>query len=202
MIRIDRTLPWLVFPAAVDLANTVVVSGGGSVDLLTSEDELAAWAAAEQGRIPGVEETSGRLAEVRALRDRVRGALFAAAEGRPVPADAMLGLNAASAAALSYPVLSEDLRVDDVLVADDPFARFRSAVARSAIAVLADADRLRLEVCHAPSCGMLFLRQGGAQKWCCDACGNRARVANHAHRKRQRGREIMGAGGLPRPAIA
>lgn len=181
-------MPWLVFPPAVDLANTVVVTAGGPVDLLTTDDELAAWAALERGRIPGVEATAGRLAEVRALREDVRALLFAAAGGRPPPSDSVDAVNAASAGALSYPALHEDYGMDDILVADDPFARFRSAIARSAIAVLAGGDRQRLDVCHAPSCGMLFLRRGGAQKWCCDACGNRARVASHARRHRAGGR--------------
>ena len=187
MIRIDRTLPWLGFPAAVDLANTVVVTPPEEVDLLTTDDELAAWADAERGRIPGAEATSGRLAEVRRLRGYVRGALFAAAEGRAVPPEAVAALNAASAEAPSYPVLVAVNRHEDVFVSDDQFDVFRAAVARSAIAILAGGDRDRLDVCRAPSCGMLFLRRGAAQKWCCDRCGNRSRVASHSHRQRSTG---------------
>jgi predicted RNA-binding Zn ribbon-like protein len=179
-------MPWLVFPPAVDLANTVVVDAGRPVDMLTTDDELAAWAALESGRIPEVEATAGQLVEVRALRDDVRALLFAAAGGRPLPSESVNAINDASAGALSYPVLRENCGRDDILVADDPFARFRSAIARSVIDVLAGDDRRRLDVCHAPSCGMLFLRRGGAQKWCCDACGNRARVASHARRRRAR----------------
>ena len=177
-------MPWLVFPPAVDLANTVVVTAGGPVDLLTTDDELAAWTALESGRIPGVEATAGRLADVRALRDDVRDLLFAAADGRQLASASVAAINAASAGAVSYPVLRQDYGIDEVLIGDDTFARSRSAIARSAIAVLAGDDRQRLDVCHAPSCGMLFLRRGGAQKWCCDACGNRARVASHARRHR------------------
>ena len=177
-------MPWLVFPAAVDLANTVVVTAAGDVDLLTTEDELSTWASFERGRVPGVEATAGRLAEVRRLREHVRALLFAAAEGRGLPSDDVAAVNAASAEALSYPELRGSDRVEDVLVGDDPFALFRAAVARSAIAVLAGSDRARLDVCRAPSCGMLFLRRGAAQRWCCDRCGNRARVASHARRHR------------------
>lgn len=177
-------MPWLGFPAAVDLANTIVVTSSGPVDLLTNDEELSLWAAAETGPVPGVESTAGRLPEVRDLREHVRGALFAAAEGRALPPEDVAALNAASAAALSYPELRGTDHVEEVLVGDDPFAVFRAAVARSAIAVLAGADRARLDVCRAPRCGMLFLRRGAAQKWCCAACGNRSRVATHARRQR------------------
>lgn len=178
-------MPWLGFPAAIDLANTVVVSGPVEVDLLTTAEELAAWAGAETGRIPEVDATTGRLVDVRDLRAHLRAALFAAAEGRPLPSEAVAAVNAASAGALGYPVLRRDGRSEEVLVTDDPFARFRAFVARSAIAILTGGDRERLEVCRAPSCGMLFLRRGAAQKWCCERCGNRSRVAGHAQRRRR-----------------
>ena len=60
---IDRSLPWLVFPPAVDLANTVVVTPAGPVDLLTRPDELDVWIAAERGRVPDVKSARGRLRE-------------------------------------------------------------------------------------------------------------------------------------------
>ncbi len=176
-------MPWLGFPVAMDLANTIVMSVP-EVDLLTTEDDLAAWAAAEAGRIADVEETSGHLEEVRELRAHVRAALFAAAEGRALPPEAVAALNQASAGAPSYPVLRPNGFAEDVVVQEDRFMRLRAAVARSAIAVIAGDDRDRLDVCRAPSCGMLFLRRGAAQKWCSDPCGNRSRVARHAQRRR------------------
>src|SRR5919109_564196 len=38
----DENLPWLVFPPAVDLSNTVIATPAGPRDLLESEEELAA----------------------------------------------------------------------------------------------------------------------------------------------------------------
>ena len=177
-------MPWLGFPPAIDLANTVVVTPPEQADLLTTEEELAAWATAEVGRIPGVEATASRLPEVRDLRENIRRALFAAAEGRPAPPEAVEAINAASAAAPSYPVLRRGRREEEMDTGDE-FARFRAAVARSAIEILAGGNHDLLSVCRAPSCGMLFLRKGGRQRWCCDACGNRSRVARHAQRRRQ-----------------
>ena len=177
-------MPWLGFPAAVDLANTVVVTAPEETDLLSTEAELVTWVEAEKGRIPGAEAARCHLSAVRALRAPVRAVLFAAAEGRPLPSDAVVALNAASGGALSYPVLRRDGRVEERSVSNDPFADFRAAVARSAMSLLAGGDRDRLDICRAPSCGMLFLRRGAAQKWCCARCGNRSRVARHAQRQR------------------
>ena len=122
----------------------------------------------------------------------MRAALFAAAEGRALPPEAVAAINAASAGSLSYPVLGGDGVLEEAVVTGDSFAHFRAFVARSAMAILAGADRGRLDVCRAPGCGMLFLRRGAAQRWCSDGCGNRSRVARHAERRR--------AGGGPRRA--
>lgn len=91
-------------------------------DLLATEEELAAWARAERGRIPGVEATSGRLEEVRDLREHIRRALFTAAEARPAPPEAVEAINAASAAAPTCPGLRAGRREEE-MVSDDPFAR-------------------------------------------------------------------------------
>ncbi len=176
-------MPWLGSLPAVDLANTVVFTPPEELDLLTTEHELGTWAAAEMGRIPDVGATSGRLREVRELRQHLRRALFATAEGRRAPPEAVEAINAYSAAAPTYSVLREGGRAEVVATAD-PFARFRGTVARSAIEILAGPSGV-LSVCRAPSCGMLFLRRGARQRWCCDGCGNRSRVARHAQRRRQ-----------------
>ena len=72
-----EALPWLGFPPTVDLANMVMVTLAGELDLLEDEGQLGAWIAAERGRIVGVEAASGRLPEVRALRETVRELLHA-----------------------------------------------------------------------------------------------------------------------------
>jgi len=56
-----EALPWLGLPPAVDLANTVMITPAGELDLLEDEGQLGAWIAAERGRIVGVEAASGRL---------------------------------------------------------------------------------------------------------------------------------------------
>src|SRR5919108_994269 len=180
----DENLPWLVFPPAVDLSNTVIATPAGPRDLLESEEELAGWIAAERGRIAGVEAASGRLEEVRDLRASVRELLYARARGGPPPEEARLRMNAISASAPIRTALTSDGRVVEEPAAGDSYARFEAAVARSAIE-LASRGEDRPSVCGAPSCGMLYLREHPRQVWCSKACGNRARVARHAARQRR-----------------
>lgn len=180
----DTTFHWLGrFPLAVDLADTVRVVGPDEVDLLTDDDALAAWVELEQHRFPVVRAARGRLREVRGLRATVRDLLFAAAEGRDLPAPAQEAVNAASARSPTFPVLAAgDVRHEEPN--PDRFDRFCAAVARSTIDVVTGTAREQLAVCRGPSCGMLFLRADRRQRWCSPACGNRARVARHAARRR------------------
>ena len=177
-------LPWLIFPPAVDLANTVRAGPRGELDLLETEDQLAAWIAAERGRIDDVEGASGRLVDVRELRGIVRDVLHARARGKRPPEGARDRLNAVSAAAPIRVALSPGGKLAEEVDSADPYTRFSATVARSAIE-LAGGDEVGLAVCGAPSCGMLFLRDHPRQVWCTNECGNRARVARHAARQRR-----------------
>jgi predicted RNA-binding Zn ribbon-like protein len=179
-----ESFPWLGFPPAVDLANTVMVTPSGDRDLLESEHQLGAWIAAERGRIPGVEAASGRLAQVRDLRESVRELLHARARGTRVPEAARGRINALSCAAPIRVSLTSDSRAIHEPDAHDDYSLFEATIARSAIE-LADRREDRLSVCGAPSCGMLYLREHPRQVWCSKACGNRARVARHAARRRR-----------------
>lgn len=180
----DESLPWLLFPPAVDLSNTVIATPAGDLDLLENDAQLSSWISAERGRIPGVEAAAGRLAEVRGLRRSVRELLYARARGERPPDEARQRINAISAAAPIRIALTADGRAVEDADAPDPYALFEATVARSAIE-LADRADDRLTICGAPSCGMLFLREHARQIWCSKPCGNRARVARHAARKRR-----------------
>ena len=180
-----EALPWLVFPPAVDLANTVMITAAGDRDLLETEDQLEAWIAAERGRIAAVEAASGQLAEVRNLRDSVRELLHARARGQRPPEAARRRVNAISASVPIRATLTREGRAVEKPDAHGPYALFEATIARSAIE-LADRGEDRLSVCGAPSCGMLYLREHPRQVWCSKECGNRARVSRHAARHRRR----------------
>jgi predicted RNA-binding Zn ribbon-like protein len=182
-----EALPWLVFPPAVDLANTVIATPAGNRDLLGTEDDLDAWVAAERGRIPGVDAAGGRLADVRQLRDIVRAVLHARAGGKRPPEAARRRINAMSSAAPIRITLTAGGRAKQEPEARDAYSLFEASIARSAIELAGEGGD-RLLVCGAPSCGMLFLREHPRQVWCSKACGNRARVARHEARRRSQRR--------------
>jgi predicted RNA-binding Zn ribbon-like protein len=182
-MRTWTTSEWLLFPPAIDLGNTVLAAPA-ELDLLATEEQLGEWVEAERGRIEGVEAARGRLAQVRELRADVRALLYARAEGRPPPAGPRRRLNAISEAAPTFPTLSASGEMTTKSGARDRYGAFAAAVARSAIELSA-ADQGELSVCGAPSCGMLYLRSHPRQQWCSPACGNRARVARHAARRRR-----------------
>lgn len=178
---------WLGEPLAIDLANTVmVVRAGESVDLLTSSEDLSDWLDRERGRLGDCGFAASHLEEVRELRDAVRE-LFAAAATKEAPgAQALRQVNAAAAHAPAAPQLEVspggELETSETIKARDPLARLLGALAHSAIEIVTGPERHRLHLCTAPSCGMFFL---GARRWCCSACGNRARAARHYRRTRE-----------------
>ncbi|MFJ5549426.1 ABATE domain-containing protein [Streptomyces sp. NPDC093225] len=57
-------------------------------------------------------------------------------------------------------------------------------LARAAIAFLSGPRSGQLRSCQAPRCVRYFLQSHGRQAWCKPSCGNRARVARHAERRR------------------
>ena len=177
---------WLGEPLAIDLANTVmVVRDGEAVDLLATSADLRRWLDAERPRLGDCAFAAGHPEEVRTLRDAVHGLLAAAAQGTTAPPWALDHVNAASATAPSSPQLDVDshgeLRARERVTDADPLVQMLGTLARAAITVLTGPEREQLRVCHAPSCGMFFL---GARRWCCAACGNRARAARHYQRTR------------------
>jgi predicted RNA-binding Zn ribbon-like protein len=180
---IDETLPWLTFPPAVDLCNTIVVTPRGELDLLSTDQQLDVWIAAERGRIPSVRAAAGRLHDVRNLRADLRALLYAHARRRPLPEAPRRRVNALSAAAPTYPTLDRAGSIIIKQACDDPYPIFAAELARSAIQLVTN-DDTRLAVCTAPSCGLLYPPDHPRQRWCCRACGNRARVARHAARQR------------------
>jgi predicted RNA-binding Zn ribbon-like protein len=176
---------WLGEPLAIDLANTVmVVREGEAVDLLANPDDLRRWLEAERPRLGDCSFAIPHLDDIRALRDAVRILLAASVDGTAPPRHALERVNAASAAAPIAPQLEPDndgkLRTLERAGEADPLNQLLGTLARSAIA-LAGAERERLHVCLAPSCGMFYL---GQRRWCCAACGNRARAARHYRRTR------------------
>lgn len=179
---------WLGERPAIDLANTVmVVREGQEVDLLSTTGDLARWLDHEHSRLPKVRADQRALEELRELRDAVRPVLIATAVGRAGKRSAVDRINEAAQAAPIARRLERGsgggLVVTTVPTVRDPLAQLLGALALDAIDLVSGTERNQLHVCHAPSCGMLFV---GRRRWCCGACGNRARVASHYRRTRDR----------------
>jgi predicted RNA-binding Zn ribbon-like protein len=176
---------WLGEPLAIDLANTVmVVREGEMVDLLDSTGDFERWLELERPRLGDCRFATASLAEVKSAREDTRALLTAAASGDSLPAGPLERVNAASAAA---PVALRLQLGDDgrPTIREDPeeieiVSALFGALARSALRLIADHEKMPLRVCNAPSCGMFFV---GRRKWCCAACGNRARAARHYRRR-------------------
>ncbi len=172
---------WLGEALAVDFANTTKRSGGEERELLQGPEDLAAWAGCEGGRVPAIDPGEVRLGEVLTRRDDVKALLQAVVAGEPPPAPAAERGNARVRAAPLVPQLRDGAAVLEPAGDPPPLDELLGRVAYSAVEL---AERGGVGFCDAPSCGQFFERGRVSQLWCSDACGTRARVARHAHRRR------------------
>ena len=175
---------WLGEPLALDFANTLLRRGWSYEDQLREPGDLAEWARRQRGRVPVVapDAVAGRLDEVRALRDDCFALLRATADGAPLPPDAARRVNDLVRRHPVVPALAAVPGEGESTVAGDPdpLDELLARAADATVRTIADPDSA-LGLCDAPSCGQFFLRARADQRWCGPACGNRARVARHAH---------------------
>jgi predicted RNA-binding Zn ribbon-like protein len=158
-------------PIAISLANAELASAG----------DLATWLRASGWNTRDAGELALRLPDFGDLRSSLRELLAAAAEGRPLPDDAVEGLNETSArvpriARLEGGVLTR------APVAGGPAPLALARIAWSAMELLGGPDRERVRRCGA--CGRFFMASRPDRVWCSDRCGNRTRVARHHARVR------------------
>ncbi|MFD6415238.1 CGNR zinc finger domain-containing protein [Streptomyces sp. NPDC060194] len=189
-------------PLALALASTIRHDGAGGVaDDLADVAGLREWMG-EQDELGAPDATEELRAEVVRIREAVR-ALFARAvsPAPPSPADAhrllpvgeaLARLNAAAAPEPVVPELSwpadgtPSVHLSAVHPGTDPGVRLVAQLARAAADFLAGPQRARLRACTAPRCVRYYVQTHGRQEWCRASCGNRARVARHARRQRER----------------
>jgi len=172
---------WLGEALAVDFANTTKRTGGEERELLEGPEDLVAWASWEDGRVPELDPGAVRIGEVLTLRDDVKALLHATVADEPPAVPAVERVNARVRAT----PLVQQLRDGEVVLAPaaaaEPLDELLARVAQSAIELAAHGG---VGFCDAPSCGQFFERRRVSQLWCSDACGTRARVARHAHRRK------------------
>jgi predicted RNA-binding Zn ribbon-like protein len=176
-------------PLALELHNTLYVSGGEAFDGLASEASAAAWLNALGHRLPSGGRGRGPTrTELIRLRGAVREALHAVLEGQAPTRASLEIINRASADALRSPIARWRRAAPPVADVDLHGASRAQVVlgafAIDAIALLTGPDRRDLRACGAPGCVLLFLKGHPRREWCSAACGNRARQARHYARTR------------------
>ncbi len=196
---------------ALDLVNTE----RGDAEYLDAPETLLTWAIAAGLLAPDAPfdpaEAADLLAEVHTLREAVRMAAGAQADGAPVPAQALALINAWLDQPRAYPHLMAGaggpeltIRAPTASVAR-PFAMVWGtdgpmlttpptasplhsafiAVAEDAARLLGTPDRARIRICHNLGCRAFFFdrSQAGHRRWCSMArCGNVAKVQRHRRR--------------------
>jgi predicted RNA-binding Zn ribbon-like protein len=158
-------------PIAISLANAELASAG----------DLATWLRGPGQIARDAGELSLRLPDFGDLRSSLRELLAAAAEGRPLPDDAVERLNESSARVPRI-VRLEGGELTHAPVGGGPAPLALARIAWSAMEMLGGPDRERVRRCGA--CGRFFMATRRDRVWCSDRCGNRMRVARHHARVR------------------
>jgi len=164
---------------AIAFANTL---SSRSRDRIASPDGFASWASGwpTLSRLAvGLPEST--LAAIRTQRDATqqvlhRLAAHQSAAREPLELVTRPGL---SAAPFRLVVDGATIRVDG-----EPEAALRHLLGRAMVDLLLGPLAGRLRQCAGTGCRKVFLAQRADRRWCdSQICGNRARVAAHAHRR-------------------
>lgn len=169
----------------LDLLNTVVADGPGSLDLLERHGGSQAWWAAAM--IPGP-TSEGGSPDLAALREALRPALDLLRERRTLPIELVERVNC----------LLGEVTLRSRLVAEDGSHRLLSwidtgaagaagAVADDFARFVCEAEPERLKHCANPACSLVFYDSGknNTRRWCSmSVCGNRDKVARYRARRR------------------
>ncbi|MBS2539470.1 ABATE domain-containing protein [Catenulispora sp. NF23] len=172
-------------PLAIEFANTRYAVRGREREGLETPHALSTWL--REHSLPADAGESDLPAFI-GLRDAIRALLHATAEGEPLPTGAVDVVNDASARAARAPLLADSDGGWGVieLSAADPLDQARGTVARGAVLLIGGDQRQDVRACHAPGCVQYFVKDHPRREWCSTSCGNRARVARHYSKQRER----------------
>lgn len=177
-------------PAPVRLMNTTWVDRDGVFEALQEVSDLRIFLTAIGRPVPaGLGAT--HVATLHELRTGLR-TLAAATGGPAAPSSgeqraAVETINSILALAPAADVLAATpegwtlSRVDG-----SSFSASLSRLAREGAEALVDRSR-PLRACHAPGCGLYFIKNHQRRRWCSTECGNRVRAARYYQRHRYSG---------------
>jgi len=184
--------PRLGLPLPFELINTTFAEAGQPRDALASPEDLDQWLRVNRDQFDSplpAASTTAELTPFRQLRQALRDAFTAVAAGAAPRARDLELLNEISATAPRFARLEwtrKTRRVRMENVAENAHANALATVARGAIELLGGPGVERIGHCHRPGCVLLYLKDRRDSQWCSATCGNRARVARHYARSRQR----------------
>jgi predicted RNA-binding Zn ribbon-like protein len=175
-------------PLALAFVNTLISDKPGR-DRLSDLAQLRAWLTEAGAPAAAQSATDRALRDYRSLRGTLRRLFAAAAEGRQLDESDVDAINAVAArdprsVALGAGADGGPLLLERSL-STSPTVQTLASIARSAIELLASTDAQRLGACAGEGCRLFFLAAHPARRWCDSrVCGNRARVARYAARRR------------------
>lgn len=174
---------------AVDFANSNACPACRSGDAFASEASARRWLRARPNLDPWQEEFPD-LPAIREFREDVRAVFYARIRGERPPARALSQINSASRAGAEWTVLtwrSGRWLAERRFRSGRVTQRIAGIVARSIVSLLSSSEGNKLRACHGPGCAHLLLTRTRQQLWCSPTgCGNRARVARHWRKVRER----------------
>jgi predicted RNA-binding Zn ribbon-like protein len=196
MLSEQRGMPVPPAPLAIRFANTRYGVRSTVREGLATPQKLEEWLRANAQSLadagaPMADQASvsaADLARFVSLRDSIASLARAVAHSGPLDLTQVAQVNETAALVPSWP---------ELLVGKDGITVVHrsghtgglpalSAIARDAVQLLGGPDRDAIRACQAPGCVQLFIKDGARRVWCSAACGNRARVARHHERHRDR----------------
>ncbi|MGR6918010.1 ABATE domain-containing protein [[Actinomadura] parvosata] len=174
---------------ALDFVNSAIaLPGGRFIDLLGTPAATNQWLT-EHGLAPadaGVQEMCA--AQLRSLREHVRGLFAARVAGVPALPAALAAVNEAMSKAPTAALLYWDEKNGPYRAAPCPvnaiLERALATLAANAADLLTGPDADRLTPCGSAPCNR-FLLCHGRRHWCSVRCGDRARAARAYARRAQ-----------------
>ena len=183
-----------------DFLNTRPVANGELVEFLPDAPSVARWLKAAElvsepvGRDLELRWSTGgsrdqAAEELRKFRERLRNVLFALETGRAPSSAFIAELNELLATHPTVHRLSRrdgDLTLRRTFEPQSPLDAF-APIVEDVADLLANGDTSRIRKCVCPACVLHFYdtSKKGTRRWCSmNLCGNRAKVAAYASRKR------------------
>lgn len=178
---------FLASDPALDLANTTLVLEGEPADLLASDEDARAWLTSAGFAAPP--DARGLAAMARRLREAIRSLAVATIEKRAPDTASVTTLNGF----LARPAASHALarRGERLVATIEPLRNDAASslypIAVAALRLFTERDPRHLKKCANPRCVLLFYdaTKSHTRRWCSmGLCGNRAKVAAFARRRR------------------